>query len=78
LTVVAIDRRDNWFGLPPRLDFRFATDLVADLDIETDGEGRSSTLVPGVAGANSDLRGRGTLVGSAISLGLGHESHGPT
>jgi hypothetical protein len=64
--VVAIDRRDdNWSGLPPKFDFRFETDLVADLDIDTDGEGRSSTLVPGVAGANSDLRGRGTLVGSA-------------
>jgi len=76
--VVAIDRRDvNWFGLPPRFDFRLA-DLVADLDIETDGEGRSSTLVPGVAGANSDLRGRGTLVGSAISLGIEQAFRGLT
>jgi len=70
LTVVAIDRRDNDLpGLPPRFDCRLGTDFVADL-LEADGEGRSSGLVPGVGGANSDLRGRGTLVGSGVSLGL--------
>lgn len=71
--MVAIDRRDTvWVGLPFRFDFRLETDFVADLDIDTEGEGRSSILVPGVAGANSDLRGRGTLVGS-IDQSVGHE-----
>lgn len=64
-TVVAIDRRDTiWLGLPPRVDFRFDADLIIDRERDMEGEGRSSTLVPGVAGANSDRRGKGTVVGS--------------
>jgi hypothetical protein len=35
--------------------------------MDTDGEGRSSTFVPGVAGPSSDRRGRGTFGGSVIS-----------
>lgn len=58
-------------GLPAKFDFRF-NDLVIDLDAETDGEGISSKLVPGVAGANSDRRGRGTFAGSGSSVHFLH------
>lgn len=34
--------------------------------MDTDGDGRSSAFVPGVAGPSSDRRGRGTFGGSAI------------
>jgi hypothetical protein len=37
---------------------------LADIDTDTDGEGKSSMLVLGVAGLNSDRRGSGTFAGS--------------